>query len=54
MSRRNSDHCVGCGRYPVLFDDTINSDGSIEAQFPEGMLRFGSITKLRNHIEQSA
>jgi hypothetical protein len=33
---------------------TLYSDGSIEAQLPEGALRFGSITELRNHIEQSA
>jgi hypothetical protein len=33
---------------------TLYSDGSIEAQMPEGTLRFGSITELRNHIEQSA
>ena len=33
---------------------TLFSDGSIEAQLPEGTLRFGSITELRNHIEQSA
>jgi hypothetical protein len=33
---------------------TLYSDGSIEAQLPQGMLRFGSITELRNHIEQSA
>jgi hypothetical protein len=33
---------------------TLYSDGSIEAQLPEGILRFGSITELRNHIEQSA
>jgi hypothetical protein len=33
---------------------TLYSDGSIEAQLPRGMLRFGSITELRNHIEQSA
>jgi hypothetical protein len=32
---------------------TLFSDGSIEAQLPQGMLRFGSITELRNHIEQS-
>jgi xanthosine utilization system XapX-like protein len=32
---------------------TLYSDGSIEAQLPEGTLRFGSITELRNHIEQS-
>jgi hypothetical protein len=33
---------------------TLYSDGSIEAQLAEGILRFGSITELRNHIEQSA
>jgi hypothetical protein len=33
---------------------TLYSDGSIEAQLPEGTLRFGSITELRQHIEQSA
>src|SRR6516165_128274 len=33
---------------------TLYSDGSIEAQLPEGVLRFGSITELRDHIEQSA
>jgi hypothetical protein len=33
---------------------TLYSDGSIEAQLPQGMLRFGSITELRNHIEQRA
>ena len=33
---------------------TLYSDGSIEAQLAEGMLRFGSISELRNHIEQSA
>jgi xanthosine utilization system XapX-like protein len=32
---------------------TLYSDGSIEAQLPQGTLRFGSITELRNHIEQS-
>ena len=32
---------------------TLYSDGSIEAQLPQGALRFGSITELRNHIEQS-
>jgi hypothetical protein len=31
---------------------TLYSDGSIEAQLPQGTLRFGSITDLRNHIEQ--
>jgi hypothetical protein len=33
---------------------TLFSDGSIEAELPQGRLRFGSITELRNHIEQSA
>jgi hypothetical protein len=33
---------------------TLYSDGSIEARLPEGTLRFGSISELRNHIEQSA
>ncbi|MFY9893171.1 MAG: hypothetical protein WAK63_03435 [Xanthobacteraceae bacterium] len=31
---------------------TLYSDGSIEAQLPQGKLRFGSITALRNHIER--
>ncbi len=31
---------------------TLYSDGSIEAQLPQGLLRFGSITELRAHIEQ--
>ena len=33
---------------------TLYSDGSIEAQLPQGTLRFGSITELRHHLEQSA
>jgi hypothetical protein len=33
---------------------TLYSDGSIEAQLPGGMLRFRSITELRNHIEQNS
>jgi hypothetical protein len=33
---------------------TLYSDGSIEAQLPQGALRFGSIAELRNHIEQGA
>jgi hypothetical protein len=32
---------------------TLYSDGSIEAQLPQGTLRFGSIAELRNHIEQN-
>jgi hypothetical protein len=32
---------------------TLYSDGSIEAQLPQGLLRFGSIAELRNHIEHS-
>lgn len=32
---------------------TLYTDGSIEAQLPQGTLRFGSLTELRNHVEQS-
>jgi hypothetical protein len=32
---------------------TLYSDGSIEAQLPQGTLRFGSITALREHIDNS-
>jgi hypothetical protein len=32
---------------------TLYSDGSIEAQLPQGTLRFGSISALRNHIENT-
>jgi hypothetical protein len=32
---------------------TLYSDGSIEAQLPQGTLRFGSITALRSHIENN-
>ena len=31
---------------------TLFSDGSIEAQLPQGILRFGSITELRHDLEQ--
>ena len=33
---------------------TLYSDGSIEAHLPGVTLRFGSITELRNHIEQNS
>lgn len=33
---------------------TLYSDGSIEAQLPQGTLRFGSIAALRDHIEKSS
>ena len=33
---------------------TLYSDGSIEAQLPQGTLRFGSIAALRTHIESTA
>lgn len=33
---------------------TLYSDGSIEALLPQGMLRFGSIGALRDHIENTA
>jgi hypothetical protein len=32
----------------------LYSDGSIETQLPEGILRFGSIAELRNYLRQSA
>jgi hypothetical protein len=31
---------------------SLYSDGSIEAQMPEGMMRFASIDELRTHLEQ--
>ena len=31
---------------------SLYSDGSIEAQLPEGMMRFGSIEELRAHLDQ--
>jgi hypothetical protein len=31
---------------------SLFSDGSIEAQMPEGMMRFGSIEELRTHLDQ--
>ena len=31
---------------------SLYSDGSIEAQMPEGMMRFASIDDLRAHLEQ--
>ena len=33
---------------------TLYSDGSIEAQLPQGIVRFGSINELRNHIENES
>ena len=33
---------------------TLYSDGSIEAQLPQGTLRFGSITEWREHLERAA
>lgn len=33
---------------------TLYSDGSIEAQLPQGTLRFGSITALRHHLENAS
>ncbi len=33
---------------------SLYSDGSIEAQMPEGMMRFASIDELRAHLEQRA
>ncbi len=31
---------------------SLFSDGSIEAQMPEGMMRFGSVDELRAHLDQ--
>lgn len=31
---------------------SLYSDGSIEAQMPEGMMRFGSIAELRAHLDE--
>jgi hypothetical protein len=31
---------------------SLYSDGSIEAQMPEGMMQFGSIGELRAHLDQ--
>ena len=31
---------------------SLYSDGSIEAQMPEGMVRFSSIEELRSHLDQ--
>ncbi len=33
---------------------TLYADGSIEAQLPQGTMRFGSIAALRDHIEGGA
>ena len=33
---------------------SLYSDGSIEAQMPEGMMRFGSIDELRAHLDQKS
>jgi hypothetical protein len=32
---------------------SLYSDGSIEAQMPEGMMRFASIEQLRAHIDRT-
>lgn len=31
---------------------SLYSDGSIEAQLPEGMMRFASIDELRSHLDR--
>jgi hypothetical protein len=33
---------------------TLYTDGSIEAELAEGVVRFGSIDELRTHLEKSA
>ena len=32
---------------------TLYVDGSIEAELPDGILRFASITELREHLEKT-
>ena len=32
---------------------TLYTDGSIEAELAQGVVRFGSIEELRNHLEKS-
>jgi hypothetical protein len=32
---------------------TLYTDGSIEAQLPEGVMRFASIEELRVHLEKN-
>jgi hypothetical protein len=32
---------------------SLYSDGTIEAQLPEGMMRFASIDQLRAHLDQN-
>ncbi|MGZ8396979.1 MAG: DUF308 domain-containing protein, partial [Rhodoplanes sp.] len=31
---------------------TLYTDGSIDAEFPDGKLRFASIEELRRHLEE--
>ena len=33
---------------------TLYADGSIEAELPNGTVRFGSIAELRTHIESNS
>ncbi len=33
---------------------TLYTDGSIEAELAQGVVRFGSIEELRNHLEKSS
>ena len=33
---------------------TLYADGSIEAELPNGTVRFGSIAELRTHIENNS
>jgi hypothetical protein len=33
---------------------SLYSDGSIEAQMPEGMLRFASLDELRAHLDRQS
>ena len=50
-SRRRDGAQIRRGRWHGLY---LYSDGSIEAQLPEGMMRFASIDALRAHLDQRA
>ena len=52
---RNEDHPAATVLKSGIVDGmaySLYSDGSIEAQMPEGMMRFASIDELRAHLDQ--
>ena len=55
VSARNEDHPAATVLKSGIVDGmaySLYSDGSIEAQMPEGMMRFASIDELRAHLDQ--